>query len=271
MKYSKAIKTKFYLKKIGKFKLIGFLLVFIIVAAIFQDYLFSKIQNTGFYLTESLLYNIFWLFFLPLFLLTRKLPHIMKSQNKFVNIIYAIGIGLVVSFLHIILFTICFVFISNSLFDPPHRFSSIYNTVLSNQYYLAFIFYSIAPYIYSSFLNSNPPNTKAIPNYTDTLPLKGAKEKAIKISCIQVISTNKPYAIIHTDKQKYLQHKSLKDFEKELDPLLFLRVHRSAIVNREYIKELKSRKNGDYDAMIENGLSIRFSRHYRKNWKKLLQ
>ncbi|MBP7644450.1 MAG: hypothetical protein KA767_13995, partial [Saprospiraceae bacterium] len=41
--------------------LVGFMLL-----AVFQDYLFSKFQDTGFYLSESLLYNAIWLFLIPL-------------------------------------------------------------------------------------------------------------------------------------------------------------------------------------------------------------
>jgi two-component system LytT family response regulator len=55
-----------------------------------------------------------------------------------------------------------------------------------------------------------------------------------------------------------------------LNSQIFLRVHRSAIVNKNHITELKSRKNGDYDGVLTNGQSVRFSRHYRQNWSELL-
>ncbi|WP_103867619.1 LytTR family DNA-binding domain-containing protein [Aquimarina sp. I32.4] len=48
------------------------------------------------------------------------------------------------------------------------------------------------------------------------------------------------------------------------------KLHRSVIVNKNHITELKSRKNGDYDCILTNGQSIRLSRHYRQNWNELL-
>jgi DNA-binding LytR/AlgR family response regulator len=62
----------------------------------------------------------------------------------------------------------------------------------------------------------------------------------------------------------------LKKLERLLDPQVFIRVHRSAIINKNHITELKSRKNGDYDGIVTSGQTIRFSRHYRQNWNTLL-
>jgi len=76
--------------------------------------------------------------------------------------------------------------------------------------------------------------------------------------------------MVYSNGQKFLHSESLKKIEKLLDAQVFLRVHRSTIVNKNYITELKSRKNGDYDGILTNGESVRFSRHYRQNWNKLL-
>ena len=76
--------------------------------------------------------------------------------------------------------------------------------------------------------------------------------------------------MIHTTSQKILHDESLKKLENVLDSQTFLRIHRSVIVNKNHITELKSRKNGDYDGILTNGQSIRFSRHYRQNWSELL-
>lgn len=272
MQHPISISTKIKFPKLSKAKLLPFLLLFIIGLAVFQDYLFSIFKNTGFYLSESLLYNSFWLFFIPLFLISSLLLHSIFSKNNFLRIIYTLGIGVVFSLLHLFLSACFFVFVSSFVFEPAHRFSTIFNSMLSNQFYLAFLFYTIAPYYYySSFKNASQEMSVSKSQYSDKINLKtGSKTQLIKSASIQIISTDRPYSVVLTSEQKFLSDKSLKDFEIELDPSLFFRVHRSSIVHEKFIKELKSRKNGDYDALLENGQWVRFSRHYRKNWSKLL-
>ena len=76
--------------------------------------------------------------------------------------------------------------------------------------------------------------------------------------------------MICSDNQNFLHDESLKKLEGLLDSQIFLRVHRSVIINKHHITEIKSRKNGDYDGILSNGQSVRFSRHYRQNWDELL-
>lgn len=130
------------------------------------------------------------------------------------------------------------------------------------------MWYAIFPAIYIS--RRKP--TNLITSYPENIKLKiGSKTIVIPTATIQLISTDKPYSIIYVNDQRILNNKSLKEFETNLDPTIFLRVHRSTIINATYIKELKSRSNGDYDAKLENGQTIRLSRHYRNNWRQLLQ
>lgn len=176
-------------------------------------------------------------------------------------------IGVFFSVLHILLFAALFVLVSRLMFTPSHRFSSIFNSALSNQFYIALLWYIIFPAIYISKHQS----THLKKQYPDNINLKmGSKILSVSTSTIQLISTDKPYSIIHTNDKKILDNKSLKEFETELDPNVFLRVHRSSIINATYVKELKSRNNGDYDATLQSGQVIRLSRHFRNNWKQLI-
>ena len=243
-------------------------MVFVFLLAVLQDYIYSRIQQTGFYLSESSLYNTFWMFFIPFTIFINRLIKIINPNNKLSKLPLNLGIGIVFSFLHILLFASLFVFVSSLIFSPTHRFSNIFNSVFSNQFYIALLWYIIFPAIYIS--KHKPTNLKK--PYSDKIKLKiGSKILNISTSTIQFISTDKPYSIVHANGKKILDNKSLKEFETELDPTIFLRVHRSSIINAAYVKELKSRNNGDYDATLKNGQIIRLSRHFRNNWKQLIQ
>lgn len=262
------ISEKFKIPKIGKLPLYLIIVALVFLLTILQDYIYSRIQQTGFYLSESSLYNTFWIFFIPLTIFINRLTKLINPKNKLSRFPINLGIGIVFSFAHLALFTSVFVFISSLLFTPTHRFIGIFNAAFSNQFYITLLWYIIIPIVYISKYKST--NLKI--NYPEKIKLKaGSKFIIIPTSTIQLIATDKPYAVVYTDQQKILDNTSLKEFETKLDPTIFLRVHRSAIVNATYIKELKSRSNGDFDAILKNGELIRLSRHFRNNWKQLIQ
>jgi two-component system LytT family response regulator len=264
------IKSKIKNLNLGKFPGYFLVLGFVIILAIVQDYLYSRLQNTGFYLEESLLYNSFWLFFLPFSLVIKTVDKYLFNKTKVLLLTASLGIGAVCSILHIFLFASLFMLVSKLVFTPSHRFITIFNSALSNQFYIAFLYYTLLPSVILFFRDRK--KEKIIINYPENISIKfGKKIKSISVSDIQLITTDKPYAAVYVGEDKMLFDKSLIELEKELNPLVFIRVHRSAIVNLTFIKEMNSRSNGDYDGLLLNGQSVRFSRHYRNNWAQLLQ
>ena len=238
--------------------------------AIFQDYLFARLRSTGFYWPESMLYNSFWMLFIPLLLLVNKLYSKFPLKSLITKIIYLSISGILFSAIHALLFAALFSSISILIFSPPHRFLTILNSVLSNQLYISLVVYSFVPAVLD-YMKRNKVLKESVRKFSNQISLKTHKGWTIlAVSSIEFLSTERPYTIIHADDNKYYLDDSLKKLENLFDPTIFYRVHRSAIVNKNHIKELKSRKNGDFDAMLTNGLSVRFSRHYRKNWHKLI-
>lgn len=63
----------------------------------------------------------------------------------------------------------------------------------------------------------------------------------VKFSDIIYLESDSEYVIYHTSEKKIMSNQSLKSLEEILDPNLFLRVHRSFIVNKSKITSLKSR------------------------------
>lgn len=64
---------------------------------------------------------------------------------------------------------------------------------------------------------------------------------------INFIESDGEYVHFHMPNQKVMSYQSLKSLEKVLDPSLFMRVHRSYIINKTKVKALKGR-----DLTIEN-------------------
>jgi two-component system LytT family response regulator len=58
--------------------------------------------------------------------------------------------------------------------------------------------------------------------------------------------------------------------EGQLDPNKFLRVHRSAMVNVDRIKELQPLFNGEHSLILEDGTRLTLSRKYKEKLFQLL-
>ena len=73
------------------------------------------------------------------------------------------------------------------------------------------------------------------------------------------------YVNLHTSKKSYLLRETISNLETQLDPKKFIRIHRSAIVNIDFIKELQPWTHGEYHVILQNGTQLTLSRNYREN------
>jgi two-component system LytT family response regulator len=99
---------------------------------------------------------------------------------------------------------------------------------------------------------------------------KGTKMIVVPGEEIAFIEANGDYTSVHTADRTHLHNESLNALEHALDPALFVRTHRSYIVNVKFIKELKSHSNGDYTVMLRSGQSLKLSRNYRNRLLQLM-
>ncbi|WP_420603921.1 LytR/AlgR family response regulator transcription factor [Flagellimonas sp.] len=237
--------------------------------AILQDYLFSRFKSTGFYWSDTMLYNIYWLLFIPFIKFANYVYSKIQPKTLLNKFLYALLFGIVFSVLHIFLFTSIFILLSNAIYPIPHRFLTILKNVISNQSQITIITYLFLPFIIE-YLNRKKQQKKDISIQKFITVKNGPRRIKIDASTVLFVQTDRPYTAVFSINQKLLHDESLKKLEELLDPKVFIRIHRSVIINKNHITEIKSRKNGDYDGILTNGQSVRFSRHYRQNWNVLL-
>lgn len=84
----------------------------------------------------------------------------------------------------------------------------------------------------------------------------------VKTENIDWVEAAKDYVVIHIGQKKHLLRESMTRMEKRLNPNMFVRIHRSSIVNIERIKELKSYFHGDYIVYLKDGSELKLSRRY---------
>lgn len=78
------------------------------------------------------------------------------------------------------------------------------------------------------------------------------------------------YVKLHVGEQSHMIRESLKKLETQLDPQRFARIHRSAIVNLDRVKELQPWFHGAYLVLLEDGTELRLSRARRKSLEATL-
>jgi two-component system LytT family response regulator len=77
------------------------------------------------------------------------------------------------------------------------------------------------------------------------------------------------YACVHAQGKTHLLRRSLKELERELDPKLFLRVHRSAIINLSKVRAVYH-EDDEGEALLSSGARVPLSRRYRSELKRRL-
>jgi two-component system LytT family response regulator len=77
------------------------------------------------------------------------------------------------------------------------------------------------------------------------------------------------YVQLHAGRADHLLHVTMSTLEKSLDPGLFLRIHRSVIVNVRRIKTLEPLLHGEYVVTLANGVRLQSGRMYSEKVKAL--
>jgi two-component system LytT family response regulator len=116
-------------------------------------------------------------------------------------------------------------------------------------------------------LANQPSNSSIGPNghrYTNRIVFKSrGRIIFLPVSDIRWISAEENYVRISTQNETHLLRETMARLEEKLDPEMFLRVHRSSIVNLQHVKEVRTEADGDYAVVLVNGEKLTMSRGYR--------
>jgi two-component system LytT family response regulator len=92
----------------------------------------------------------------------------------------------------------------------------------------------------------------------------------LPVSDIRWIGAEENYVRICTGTETHLLRETMARVEERLDPNMFLRVHRSAIVNLQYVKEVRTNPQSEFTVVLVNGQTVSMSRGYRSRIGTLL-
>jgi two-component system LytT family response regulator len=105
----------------------------------------------------------------------------------------------------------------------------------------------------------------------DRLVVKsGGSTRFVRVADIDWIEAAGVYANLHIGGKELLYRAALNELAERLDPVRFVRVHRSAIVNIESILHLEPISHGEFEVILKDGSRPRVSRTYRRQLEKRL-
>lgn len=92
---------------------------------------------------------------------------------------------------------------------------------------------------------------------------EGSRYFFVPASKIMYIAAEEKYVNIFTEKDNHLVRNTMNNLEQQLDPAKFKRIHRSYIVNIDFIKEMQPWSHGDYIVILKNETKLTLSRRFR--------
>ena len=97
---------------------------------------------------------------------------------------------------------------------------------------------------------------------------KSDKFLNIPVNDILHLEASGDYTILSTADDQFLSSSGIGKLESRLDPSIFIRVHRSTIINLNHLKEIEKHFNGGLVVKMNNGKAFSVSRTYAKEIRK---
>ncbi len=93
------------------------------------------------------------------------------------------------------------------------------------------------------------------------------------INCEEIIyiESNGDYVFIYTEKGRFLKENTMKYYEKQLDDSVFIRIHRSHILNINFLDKIELFEKETYLVHLKNGTKIKASISGYKLLKNVLK
>jgi two-component system, LytTR family, response regulator len=109
----------------------------------------------------------------------------------------------------------------------------------------------------------------APPRYLTRVALRSAgKISFVGIDEVMYVQAAENYVQLHLKASRHLLHVPIATLEASLDPQVFLRIHRSLLVNVRHIHELETGAHGEYVVVLKNGAQLQASRSYHEKIKR---
>jgi two-component system LytT family response regulator len=107
------------------------------------------------------------------------------------------------------------------------------------------------------------------PQYLSRIALRSSgRISFVSVADLRYVQAAENYVELHLASSRHLLHVPIATLEASLDPSMFLRIHRSLIVNVTQVRELQTGPHGEYIVLLEGGTRLQSSRSYHDRIKR---
>lgn len=123
--------------------------------------------------------------------------------------------------------------------------------------------------IASDFRSAQPANSNL--SAIDRLPVKSSgKVMAVRVADIDWVEADHNYVLLHVREKSWIFREPIASVELRLALSGFVRIHRSALVNVDRVRELRTRSKGEFDVVLHDGQQLKMTRNYRAAVERLV-
>ena len=158
---------------------------------------------------------------------------------------------------------------------PVTIFTTAYDQYAVKAFEIAALDYLMKPFDDERF-------AQALERARQSIPRRGAKflerigveargqVRFVPVDRVEYITADGPYAELHVGDRTFALRERMHTLEERLDPDVFFRIHRSAIVRLDRVEALLRRSGGDYGVRLKDGTELSLSRARREELEKIM-
>jgi len=108
--------------------------------------------------------------------------------------------------------------------------------------------------------------------YVERFAIKlGEKVIFVRAEDLDSIEAEGNYVRLNLASTSHLLRDTINNVESQIDPRIFVRIHRSTIVNMNRVKELQAWGRGEYRVVLQSGDCHTLSRGYREHFDSFIK
>lgn len=163
---------------------------------------------------------------------------------------------------------------------PLVIFTTAYDQFAVKAFELAAVDYLVKPFDDERFVEAMRRARKALEHNDDDAPKREYLQKipvelrgqmrVVPVAMVDAITASGPYAELHVGDRTFAIRERMQTLEEQLDPAIFFRIHRSAIVRLDRIDTLRRASGGDYAVRLKDGKELSVSRSRREELERRL-
>lgn len=235
---------------------------------ILQDFLETKRGGYTFHFSESLLFKIVWLLYIPMTLILHQKLKGRKNRNT-METIALIAFAIII---HLLMLSCVGSVLTTLFYQGQYGFFKFFSYTLTHDLHtLLFIYTGLVlghQYLFKRKQDGINVRNESKPASHTMIINNGKDNVIVNVRDILQITSATPYVWIHLENKRFLHSETLKSLHGKLEEGLFIRVHKSTLINLSKVNSFKSRLNGDYDLQMIDGSIVRLSRTYTADFKR---